>query len=97
MDSHEVAELTKKMMGRQLRLSLRVAVVFVLILVGLPLINLYLPDLAKTSLGGFTLTWLVLGILFYPLTWVLSFWFVRDSERLEEEMVQEQQSGEPAK
>lgn len=96
MDSQEVAALTKKMMGRQLRLSLRVAVVFVLILVGLPLINLFFPELAKTNIGGFTLTWLILGVLFYPLTWVLSFWFVRDSERLEEEMISEHKKGEIA-
>jgi uncharacterized membrane protein (DUF485 family) len=97
MDSHEASALTKKMMGRQLRLSLRVAVVFVLILVGLPLINLYLPDLATTNIAGFTLSWLVLGVLFYPLTWVLSFWFVRDSERLEDELIREQSLGESTK
>lgn len=78
------------MMRRQLKLSLSVAFVFVSILVGLPLINLFLPDLAKTRIAGFSLTWLILGVLFYPLTWILSTWFVNGSEKLEAEIVREE-------
>ena len=78
------------MMKKQLRLSLSVAIVFVAILIGLPLVNLYLPELAKTRIAGFTLTWLILGVLFYPLTWVLSTWFVKGSERLEDEIIAEE-------
>jgi len=77
-------------MKKQLRLSLSVAVVFVAVLVGLPLVNLYLPDIAKTNIGGFSLTWLILGVLFYPLTWILSTWFVKSSEILEDEIVREE-------
>lgn len=90
MDHQRAAELSKKMMRKQLRLSLAVAAVFVLVLVGLPLINFYLPDLAQTNIGGFSLTWLILGVLFYPLTWVLSIWFVKGSEKIEHEIVQEE-------
>lgn len=90
MDQQKASALSKKMMKKQLRLSLSVAVVFVVVLVGLPLVNLYLPDLAKTNIGGFTLTWLILGVLFYPLTWILSTWFVRGSEKIEAEIVEEE-------
>lgn len=78
------------MMKKQLRLSLSVAAVFVVILVGLPLVNLYLPDLAKARVGGFTLTWLILGVLFFPLTWILSSWFVKGTEQIDAEIVAEE-------
>ena len=78
------------MMKKQLRLSLSVAIVFVIILVGLPLVNLYLPDLAKTPIMGFSLTWLILGVLFFPLTWFLSSWFVKGTERIVAEIVAEE-------
>ncbi len=90
MDQEKASELSKKMMKKQLRLSLSVAIVFVVVLVGLPLFNLYAPDLAKTDLGGFSLTWLILGLLFYPLTWMLSSWFVRGSEKIERNIIEEE-------
>ena len=92
MDQQKASELSKKMMKKQLRLSLAVAVVFIAVLVGLPLLNLYRPQLAKTDVGGFSLTWLILGVLFYPLTWLLSTLFVKGSERIEEKIVREEGS-----
>lgn len=89
MDDAQKRELTGRMIRRQLNLSLRIAAIFVAILIGLPLINLLLPDLAATNIGGFPLTWLVLGILFFPLTWALSSWFVKASEKLEDEEIAE--------
>lgn len=56
------------------------------ILFGLPLFNYLLPEIANMRVFGFTLTWLVLGVLFYPLTWVLSWWFIRESEKIESEI-----------
>ena len=90
MDQHKASELSRRMMKKQLRLSLSVAAVFIVILVGLPLVNLFLPELSKTRVGGFTLTWLILGILFFPLTWVLSSWFVKGTERIDAEIVAEE-------
>ncbi len=92
MDQQKASELSKKMMKKQLRLSLAVAVVFIAVLVGLPLLNLYRPQIAKTDVGGFSLTWLILGVLFYPLTWLLSTLFVKGSERIEEKIVREEGS-----
>ena len=76
-------------MRRQARLGLRIAAVFVLILVGLPLLNLVLPDAMAARVGGFSLTWLLLAVLFYPVTWLLSWLFVRGSDRAEDEIVAE--------
>lgn len=81
----EHARLAHRVMKRQAGLSLRVAAVFGVLLLGLPLVNAYLPGLANAQVGGFTATWLFLGVLFYPITVALSFYFVRHSDRIEAE------------
>ncbi|RYG34524.1 DUF485 domain-containing protein [bacterium] len=86
----EAQELLRRIMRRQAALSLKIAAVFVLILLGLPLLNLYAPSLMATRVGGFSLTWLLLAVLFYPVTWALSFWFVRDSDKIEADIVREE-------
>ncbi len=35
--------------------------------------------------AGFTVTWLLLGVLFFPLVWVISYYFIRRSIAMEEE------------
>ncbi len=77
--------LAHRVMRRQAGLSLRVAAVFAVLLLGLPLVNFYMPDLANFSVGGFTATWLFLGVLFYPITVGLSFYFVKKSDQIEAE------------
>ncbi|MDX1932147.1 MAG: hypothetical protein SFU56_06055 [Capsulimonadales bacterium] len=89
----EQRRLADEVMRKQVALSIRVAVVFLILLLGLPLFNFLLPDLAGTILSGFTLTWLLLGILFYPLTWFLSGYFIRESDRIESELVSEHREG----
>ncbi|RYG21094.1 DUF485 domain-containing protein [bacterium] len=91
--AHDQSSLVRTIMRRQAALGLRVATVFVLILVGLPLLNLYLPDLMGTHIGGFSLTWLFLAVLFYPVTWVLSWWFVKGSDRIEHAIAEDFRSG----
>lgn len=93
--SGERRELARRMIRRQSRLSLRLAAVFVVTLVALPLVNLYAPSVAGTRVGGFTLSWLLLAVLFYPFTVLLSALFVRGSDRIESEIVaSERGSGE---
>lgn len=91
--THDQSALVRTIMRRQAALGLRVAAVFVLILVGLPLLNLYLPDLMGTHIGGFTLTWLLLAVLFYPVTWLLSWWFVKGSDGIESAIANDYRSG----
>lgn len=81
--------LLHRIMARQLRLSAGVAAVFLAIVFGLPLLNWQLPELARTNVGGFTLSWLVLGVLFYPVTWGLSALFIKRSNDLEDAIVHE--------
>jgi uncharacterized membrane protein (DUF485 family) len=77
--------LLRAIMRRQAGLSVRVASLFLLLVLGLPLVNQYLGPLAQARVAGFSATWLFLGVLFYPITWVLSAYFVRASEAVEQE------------
>ena len=79
----ETRRLASRIMRRQAGLSLRIAAVFVLALVALPLLNLLAPGVMGARVGGFTLGWLILAVLFYPFTIVLSALFVRGSDRIE--------------
>ena len=91
--AHEtVAHLTQRLMKRQVKLSLAVGAVFVTLLVGLPLLNQMSAATMATRVGPFTVTWLILAILFYPLTWGLSWWFVKGSEDIEEAIVTEERA-----
>lgn len=72
-------------MKRQLRLSIWCALSFLVALLGLPLVNFFAPDLMATRVAGFTLSWLILGVLFFPFVWVIAYFFIRRSIALEEE------------
>jgi hypothetical protein len=37
-----------------------------------------------TRVAGFTLSWLILGVLFFPFVWIISWTFIRRSIALEE-------------
>jgi len=77
------------LMRKQLKLSIACALAFLLVLLGLPLANYFWPDLMATRIFGFTLTWFLLGIGFFPAVWVISFFFIRRSIALEESEVRE--------
>lgn len=85
LTTEQHSRLAHLVMKRQATLSLRVALVFIVLVFGLPLVNYYLPEIANKSVGGFTLSWLFLGILFFPITWILSAYFIKESNRLEDE------------
>ena len=76
-------------MRRQLRLSVFCAAAFLLVLLGLPLVNYFWPELMAMRVFGFTLTWLILGIGFFPAVWLIAWIFIRRSIALEEAEVSE--------
>lgn len=80
-------EFLRGLMKRQLRLSIACASAFLVLLFGLPLANYLAPGLMAIRIGGFTLSWLVLGILFFPYVWVIAKWFINRSIALEHEEV----------
>ena len=74
-----------QLMRRQLRLSIACAGTFLIALLGLPLLNYFFPELMATRVFGFTLTWFILGVLFFPFVWIISYVFIKRSISLEEE------------
>ncbi len=81
-------EFLHGLMRRQLRLSITCAAAFLVLLLGLPLANYFAPDFMAQRVGGFTLTWLVLGVLFFPFVWIIARFFITRSMALEEDEVQ---------
>lgn len=78
----------RTLMRRQLKLSISCAAAFLIVLLGLPLANYLAPELMATRIaGGFTLSWLLLGVLFFPAVWIISWMFIRRSIELEEDEV----------
>jgi uncharacterized membrane protein (DUF485 family) len=94
------SRLAHLVMRRQAGLSLRVASVFVVLLLGLPLLNRFAPAIAGAEVLGMSASWLFLGVLIYPITVLLSFYFVKQSDRIEAECtdwraVLGEEAGEP--
>jgi uncharacterized membrane protein (DUF485 family) len=86
-------EFLRELMRRQLRLSIACAGTFVVVLLGLPLLNYFLPELMSTRVGGFTLSWLILGVLFFPFVWVIAWVFIKRSIALEQDEAREAMGG----
>lgn len=78
-------KLLQVVMRRQAALSLRVAAVFLVPLLALPWINQSQAAFMNSRLFGFSVSWLILGICFFPLTWILSAYFVKKSDGIEAE------------
>ena len=87
-DIHSEAFL-HQLMRRQLRLSIVCAATFLIALLGLPLLNYFFPELMATRVFGFTLTWFILGVLFFPFVWIISYLFIKRSIALEQAEVEE--------
>ena len=75
------------LMRRQFALSAACATAFLVVLLGVPLLNYFAPALMATRVGGFTLSWLILGVLFFPFVWIISWLFIQRSTALENEEV----------
>lgn len=87
-DIHSEAFL-HTLMRRQLKLSIACAATFMVALLGLPLANYFYPEVMATRIFGFTLTWFILGVAFFPFVWIISYFFIRKSIALEEAEVAE--------
>jgi hypothetical protein len=91
----EVAEQTpygeillEDLIRRQLRLGLSVAGAFLVILCGLPLMNLCFPQLVQLPVLGIPLSWLALTVLIYPFLWALAAYYVGTSRKYEDEFTE---------
>ncbi len=88
LDIHS-EEFLHTLMRRQLKLSITCACAFLVALLGLPLANYFLPELMATRIFGFTLTWFLLGVMFFPAVWIISYTFIKRSISLEEAEAEE--------
>lgn len=86
------------LMARQLKLSIACALTFLVALLGLPLANYFAPELMAKRVFGFTLTWFILGVLFFPFVWIISYCFIKRSIALEESEIRDAaaQRGQPS-
>jgi uncharacterized membrane protein (DUF485 family) len=82
------------LMRRQLKLSITCAATFMIALLGMPLANYYFPETMATRVFGFTLTWFILGVAFFPFVWIISYIFIKRSIALEESEVNEVNRGD---
>ncbi|MGL5017985.1 MAG: DUF485 domain-containing protein [Luteolibacter sp.] len=82
-----------ELMTRQLKLSISCAFAFLILLFGLPLANFLAPEFMAQRVGGFTLSWLILGVLFFPYVWIIARVFITRSMALEEDEVQHAAEG----
>ena len=89
---HSDAFLARLMRG-QLKLSIACALCFVVALVALPLLNYLQPEFMAQRVFGFTLTWLILGVLFFPFVWIISYVFIQRSIALEDAEAKAAQDG----
>ncbi len=87
-------EFLHSLMRRQLRLSVICAAAFLVALLGLPLVNYFYPEFMARRVFGFTLTWLILGVLFFPLVWAIAWIFIKRSIALEDAEVREAELAE---
>ncbi len=83
LDVHS-EEFLHRLMRRQMQLSLGCAATFLVALLGLPILNYCAPEFMARRLAGFTLSWFLLGVLFFPLVWGIAYYFIRKSIALEE-------------
>jgi uncharacterized membrane protein (DUF485 family) len=91
LDIHSEAFL-HRLMRRQLQLSICCAAAFLLVLLGLPMCNYFAPEWMGQRVAGFSVSWLLLGIMFFPAVWIISLYFIRRSIALEEEEARRVQS-----
>jgi len=79
----------RNLMRRQLKLSIACAATFMVALLGMPLANYFFPEAMAVRVFGFTLTWFILGVLFFPFVWIISYVFIKRSIALEDAEVGE--------
>ena len=77
----------------QLKLSISCAAAFLLLLFGMPLLNYFAPELMAHRVGGFTVSWLMLGVLFFPYVWIIARIFITRSMALEDAEVRNAAEG----
>ena len=69
----------------QLRLAGRVVLAVLILVGGIPLAFRWFPELDDVRVAGAPLSWLLLGVVVYPLLVLLGWLYVRNAERHEQD------------
>lgn len=77
--------LVRGLIRTQLGLAVRLSVVVIVLLGGLPVLFALVPGLGDVGVFGLRLPWLLLGVLAYPLLYVVARIYVRQAERNEQD------------
>jgi hypothetical protein len=75
----------RSLVRNQLRLSVGVLGAFVLSWCSIPLLFAIVPGLRGSRLFGLPLSWLLLGVLVYPVITGVAWWYVKAAERTEQD------------
>jgi uncharacterized membrane protein (DUF485 family) len=88
----EVAEQTtygtiflNELIKRQRALSMSVAFIFLILIFSFPLLSFLGPELVSMQIFGMPANWLLLGVMIYPLVWLLAFFFVNTADKYEDD------------
>ena len=84
----------KEMQRRQLRLSLTLAVVFLVSVFTIPLLNYLAPDALLTPVLGLPFVWLYVGVLLHLEFWAIAIVYTVLSNRWERALRDEAESGD---
>jgi hypothetical protein len=75
----------RSLVRNQLRLGVGVLAAFGLSWCSIPLLFALVPGLRGARLLGLPLSWLLLGVVVYPVIFAVAWWYVRAAERAEQD------------
>lgn len=82
----EIGEVyMRSLVHGQLRLAIGVLGAFALSWCSIPLLFALVPSLKGARLLGLPLSWLLLGVVVYPVITAVAWWYVRAAERAEQD------------
>jgi uncharacterized membrane protein (DUF485 family) len=84
----------KDMQRRQLRLSMTLAVVFLVSVFVIPLLNFLAPDAMLTPVFGLPFVWLYVGVLLHLEFWTIAIVYTVLSNRWEQAMAERTEIGD---
>lgn len=80
-------ELIRQLMRSQLRAAVALWGIPVLVLVCLPALFFFLPQLSEVTVAGVRLPWLLLGVVPFPLLFGFGYWYNLVAEKQEQAFV----------
>ena len=79
--------LVRGLVRAQLGLALRLAAVVVCVIVAIPLLGNAFPAFEDLTVFGIRANWLILGVLLYPMFYVVGWLYVRLAEQSERDFI----------